>query len=311
MSQTGAAGRPEPGLAGDPDTGAPRRSVALAQLAAHYNLTLAGERPTLVEYARQVWAYRHFVSAFANAKLVASLDSTRLGRLWQVLTPLVNAAVYFLMFGVVLNTRNGVHNYIAYLCTGIFLYTFTQRVVLNGIRSVPDNIGLIRALRFPRACLPIATLLTQLQQLAASVAVLLVIVALSGEPITPRWVLLVPVLALQSLFNAGLGMAVARLGARLHDLKQLAPFVLRTWMYASGVFYSVAIFNAHLPRTVATALQLNPLLVYISLARDVLLQAPPLEPVAREWMYALVWALAVGVGGFVFFWRGEREYGRG
>jgi teichoic acid transport system permease protein len=29
------------------------------------------------------------------------------------------------------------------------------------------------------------------------------------------------------------------------------------------------------------------------------------------WGEAFVWALVVGIGGFVFFWRGEKGYGRG
>src|SRR5690606_28039125 len=151
-----------------------------AQLAARYGLQRSGERPSLVTYTRQVWAYRHFIGAFATARLVVSFSSARLGRLWQVLTPLVNATVYFLVFGLVLNTREGIDNFVAYLCTGIFLFTFTQTVVFSGVGSIADNLNLVRALQFPRACLPIALTLTQLQQMIVSTGVLLVIVLVTG-----------------------------------------------------------------------------------------------------------------------------------
>ena len=49
------------------------------------------------------------------------------------------------------------------------------------------------------------------------------------------------------MFNAGLALLVARLGAKITDLKQVMPFVMRTWMYASGVLYSVENFAKHLP----------------------------------------------------------------
>jgi teichoic acid transport system permease protein len=29
------------------------------------------------------------------------------------------------------------------------------------------------------------------------------------------------------------------------------------------------------------------------------------------WIQAVVWAVAAGVAGFVYFWRGEKGYGRG
>ena len=231
-----------------------------------------------------------------------------------MLTPLTNAAVYYLIFGVVLGTRHGIDNFIAYLCTGLFIFNFTQAVVLAGTQSISGNLGLIRALHFPRACLPIAVTLTQFQHLVASMVVLIGIVLVTGEPITLEWLLLVPALLLQSVFNVGLALAMARLGAKLTDLKQVMPFIMRTWMYASGVLYSVAVLRAA-PAAGwrPTLVQANPLLVYIELARHALLESAPLaHPVAAQlWLLAVGWALLVGIGGFVYFWRGEQEYGRG
>ena len=105
---------------------------SLQSLADEYGLRVAGQRPSLPAYIRQLWAYRHFIASYANAKLAASFTTARLGRLWQVLTPLTNAAVYYLIFGVVLNTKQGIPNFIAYLCTGLFVFNFTQTVVLAG-----------------------------------------------------------------------------------------------------------------------------------------------------------------------------------
>ena len=53
------------------------------------------------------------------------------------------------------------------------------------------NITLIRALHFPRACLPLAYVLVELQQLLLSMLVLFAIVLGTGEPLTWYWLLLV------------------------------------------------------------------------------------------------------------------------
>jgi teichoic acid transport system permease protein len=287
-------------------------ALSLRELAARYGLRVAGERPGLVAYSRQLWSYRHFIASYANARLIATFNTARLGRLWQVLTPLTNAAVYYLIFGVVLNTRQGIPNFIAYLCTGLFVFNFTQSVVMSGIQSITGNLGLIRALHFPRACLPIAVTLTQFQNLVASMAVLIAIVLIDGEPVTVEWLLVVPALLLQSAFNAGLALAVARLGAKIVDMKQVMPFVMRTWMYGSGVLYSVDNFAKHLPHAAAVAVEANPLLVYIELARHSLLESAPLtSSPPRLWLLGAGWALLAAVGGYVYFWRGEQEYGRG
>ncbi|MEH0936234.1 ABC transporter permease [Micromonospora psammae] len=290
----------------DPETG-----LTQAQLAARHGLRVAGERPSLAEYSRRLWAYRHFIAAYANAKLVASYSNAKLGQIWQVLTPLTNAAVYYLIFGVVL-AQNSMPNFIAYLTTGLFIFNFTQSAVLAGTQSISSNLGLIRALHFPRASLPLAATVTQFQQLLASMVVLIGIVLATGEPITWKWLMLVPALLLQAVFNAGVVMLVARMGSKASDLKQVMPFILRTWMYGSGVLYSVTLFE-RLPGWATTLVQFNPLLVYIELARYALVEQAPLlnESLTRLWLVGAAWALVAGIGGFIYFWRGEQEYGRG
>ncbi|MEQ4303033.1 ABC transporter permease [Plantactinospora sp. B6F1] len=296
-----------PTAVADPDSG-----LTGAQLAARYGLTVAGERPTLIAYTKQLWSYRHFISAYATARLVATFANARLGRIWQVLTPLTNAAIYYLIFGVILDTQRGVPNFIAYLCVGLFVFTFSQTVVTGGTQSIIGNLGLIRALHFPRAALPIAVTLTQFQTLISAMVVLIAIVLITGEPLTLEWLMLVPALLLQSVFNAGLALGMARLGAKITDLKQLMPFLMRTWMYASGVLYSVEFFSQNLPGWASTIVEANPLLVFIELVRHALLEGAPITSTApRLWLLAVGWTLVSVVAGYVYFWRGEQEYGRG
>ncbi|MET8837372.1 ABC transporter permease [Micromonospora sp. NPDC004540] len=292
----------------------PESGLSRAQLAKRYGLRVAGERPPLAEYARRLWAYRHFMTAYSRAKVASSFSNTQLGQLWQVLTPLTNAAVYYLIFGVIISQNRHVSNFIAYLCTGVFIFMFTQTAVQNGTSAITSNLGLIRALQFPRAALPITVTLIQLQQLLMSMVVLAAIVLITGEPLTFRWFLLVPMLLLQTIFNIGLTMVMARLGSKIVDLKQVMPFVMRTWLYGSGVLYSVKLFEERLPGWAAKLLESNPILVYIELARHALLESNQQNLVTSPghlWLLAVGWAVVMGIGGFVYFWRGEEEYGRG
>nr|WP_037609220.1 ABC transporter permease [Streptacidiphilus rugosus] len=293
--------------AADPDAG-----LTPAELAAKYGLTVSGKRPTLLGYSRQLWARRHFITAYATAKLTVQYTSSKLGQVWQILTPLLNAAVYFLIFGVILGTSRGIPNFVPYLCTGIFIFNFTQSAVLDGTRSVAANLGLIRALHFPRAALPLTVTLNQLQQLLVSMGVLAVIVLVSGVPVTVNWLLMIPVLLLQAIFNAGLAMFMGRIGAKTTDMAQLMPFLIRTWMYMSGVFWSISTVADKLPHWAATLLEANPALIYIELMRYALIDTVAASSLPHHvWPMALAWAVLVGLGGYVFFWKAEQEYGRG
>ncbi|MEU9054424.1 ABC transporter permease [Streptomyces sp. NPDC048384] len=299
-----------------PDTApAPPYEADLAALAARHGLSVSGARPSLRAYVRRLWARRHFIGAFSTAKLTAQYSQAKLGQLWQVMTPLLNAAVYYLIFGKLLGTSRGVPDYIPFLVTGVFVWTFTQSSIMAGTRAISGNLGLVRALHFPRAALPISFALQQLQQLLFSMAALVVILLFFGIPVGVSWVLVVPALVLQSVFNTGIAMIMARMGASTPDIAQLMPFVLRTWMYASGVMFSISHMMAKhtdWPSWLTAALQANPAAVYIDLMRFALIDsfhASQLPP--HVWAIATGWALLAGVGGFIYFWKAEETYGRG
>jgi teichoic acid transport system permease protein len=320
---------------------------SLRELAEEHGLTQAAVRPPLRGYARELWQRRHFITGFATARNIALYTEARLGQLWQVLTPVLNAAVYYLIFGVLLKTSRGVPDYISFLVTGIFVFNFTQRAFITSSQVIRDSLPLIRALYFPRACLPLGYVLIELQQLILSFAVLFVIVIVAGEPVTWYWLLILPALLLQSVFNVGGGLLLARLGATFDDVSQLLPFLVRTWMYASGVLFSIQTLSSlRFHHKIAYLLQINPAAVYISLIRHALLAkdriaAPGAQPYNARmcalyydhlgskhfvnysaychptvtqpalWLYGAGWAVAALVIGFFLFWRAEARYGRG
>ena len=322
----------------------------LAEYAVRHGLRPSAQRPTVLEYAYQLWRRVHFILAFATARNIAMYTEAKLGQLWQVLTPLLNAGVYFLIFGLLLHINRGIPNYLAFLVTGVFVFNFTQRAFISTSTVITDSLPLIRALQFPRAALPLAYVMIELQQMLLSMAVLAVIVLLTGEPLTWYWLLVIPALLLQTVFNVGIGLGVARLGSQVNDFSQLLPFLMRTWLYVSGVLFNIATLDIRTHRWLVWLLEVNPAALYITLVRNAILQsqrmsAPgskpynaalckawstlghkPGAPVKYQydsaychyvanpdhfWYYGIAWAAVALVAGFFFFWRAETRYGRG
>jgi teichoic acid transport system permease protein len=320
----------------------PEGSGSLAELAAQYGLRPSSARPGLFTYIRLVWQRRHFIVAYATARNVSMYTEARLGNLWQVLTPLLNSAVYYLVFGILFQANRGISHYTAYLVTGVFIFAFTERSIVVGSTVMRANIALIRALHFPRACLPLAYVMVEFQQLLLSMLVLFAIVLGTGEPLTWYWLFLVPVLILQSTFNMGAALIIARLGAGAQDFSQLIPFLTRVWRYFCGVMYSIASLPAKLPEWSKDVLSLNPAAVYISLTRYAIMSteranAPGAQPfnatkcalfnakkipdlqaychpivvTSQLWLAGVGWAIVTLAVGVVFFWQAETRYGRG
>jgi teichoic acid transport system permease protein len=298
-------------------------------LAAKYGLKQSGKRPPLFEYAAQLWQRRHFITGYATAKNRSLYSNARLGQLWQLLTPVLNVAVYYFVFGILFTQSRGVPKFLLFLVIGVFLFNFLQTSMINGSRSISDQLVLIRALHFPRACLPMSATIIQLQQLGFSMIIVVGVALGLREAPTLHWLLVIPALIMFSVFCNGMAMIVARMGSVLTDTAQLLPFISRTWMYLCGVMYSIASVTdrAGIPHWVKLALYYDPPALFITVVRNCMISMPSrasyataadyqaavnsLHQPAYAWAVLVFWALLAGVGGFVYFWKAEEQYGRG
>lgn len=275
-------------------------------------LVEVGVEPGFRDYLRRVWARRDFILTIPLGQLRAQNQNSVLGSAWHLLNPLLLAFVFYLVFGVLFDAGREIDNFPAFLIIGIFIFTFTQKVVMSGARAITTNLALIRSVNFPRVCLPIASSLGETYAQLAAVAVMLVVVILTGVVPTAWWLLLVPIMAMQTLFNVGLALVVARLTFHYRDIENLMPFVFRLWLYLSGVFFSID-FVARQARErgldwVVPLAEANPVYVYMTLVRNVLIDVPA---ATSSWLYAVGWALVSLTCGFQFFRAHEAEYGRG
>ena len=279
---------------------------AARELADQYGLVSASKVPSLFDYLKSTWRRKDFIAELADARSTQQYSDSLLGRIWQLITPLLNAAIYYFIFGILLGTSKGIENFTAFLVAGVFVFNFMQVTVTAASASIPKNNRLIKAIHFPKLVLPLATVVQQIQQYFVSLVVLLVIVLATGEPLTWMWLTLPLVLAMQVLFTTGFALILARWGASSRDINQLLPFFTRTWRYVSGVFFSITIFTASMADAVGTALLLNPGAVYIDLVRDSLMVTESSDPLI--WIMGAVWAILFFVVGLVYFYRGEKKY---
>lgn len=257
-------------------------------------------------YLADLWRRRQFAVVSPLGELRAQHMNTVLGNFWHLLNPLLLIGVYYLMFGVILNaTREGIDNFIGFLAVGIFTFHYSQRTIMAGAKSIIANEGLMRSIQFPRALLPISAVVGQTAAFAPAVVVMVVVALASGEPVRIMWLTLLPIFLLQSLFNLGGAFVVARLSDTYRDLHNVLPYAFRIAFYMSGVLYSVDRFVQD--ATLRALFDLNPFFAFVSLARGPLLGTPlELTTLAS----ALGWTVLLLLGGFTYFRKAEKRYGR-
>ena len=271
-------------------------------------LARLGVRPRARDYIRSLWDRRQFAIAIPSAELQAQHRNTALGGLWHVLDPLIQVGIWWLLFGVILNVTRGVDNVVGFLAIGVFAYHFTMNSVKAGARAITSNEGLLRAISFPRAILPLSVVFAEALSLVYALTAMFIVVLLTGEEPAWTWLLIFPMFFFQFLFNIGLALFMARLADHFRDVVQIVPYGLRVWGMISGVFYPVAKRLAAYPALFAV-MEFNPAYLFMELPRDAILENA--APTGREWLILIVWGVVMLITGFMFFLGRENEYGRG
>lgn len=271
------------------------------------------------DYLALMWQRRDFIAAVPLGELRAQNQNTALGNVWHLLNPLLLAGVYYLVFGVLFDTRGGDYdNYAGYLIVGVFSFTYLNKATISGARTVTSNRNLIQTIAFPRAALPLSAVIVELLSQGYALMAMLPLVWMTGTPPRWSWLLLPLAVAIQTIFNMGAAFFVARAAFHFADVQQVLPYIFRLWMYVSGLVFPLELI---LRRTeplglhwVATVFQWNPAYLFISLWRTCVVGdvGPPVGAAPLwYWGAALLWAVVILVTGFLWFRAHESEYAGG
>lgn len=273
-------------------------------------LSPIGVRPPLDQYLQELWGRRHFIWMDSRHRLATKHARHRLGRIWLVLRPVLDAALYFVVFGLIIGARGGIENFAAYVVVGILMFQSTMRSVSQGPGLIRSGSAMIRAFSFPRAAIPLSWEIRDALQMRFTLPVALVMIMVIPPHEMPgwTWLLVVPIFALQMILNLGIAFLLARVGFVFPDTSQLMGVVARFLMYGSGVIFPVEHYLSRLDSPIfEMAIEANPIYHMLAMYRSALIDntAPPLE----SWLIFGAWAVGLLLVGFVVFWQGEASYG--
>ena len=257
--------------------------------------------PPLGAYIRELWRRREFAFELARTNLRSQHFNTVFGQLWLILNPLLLTFVYFALVEIIGGGRRGAE-FLAHLMLGLFTFRLVSVSIRRGAGSVVGGGRLILNTAFPRALLPLASVLTAFMMFLPTLAVYAVMHAAAGLPVGPHLLWALPIFALFLVFASGATMLVAAIQVYFRDLANFLPYFLRIWVYASPILYYVD----EVPDRFKPILAANPLTPLLDSLSDVVNQGQ--SPSAAALLAGLAWALGAFVVGGLFFISREREF---
>jgi ABC-2 type transport system permease protein len=162
-----------------------------------------------------------------------------LGYLWTLLRPLMLFGVLYVVFGIMLDFGGQAKYFEVSMLLGIVMFTFLNESTSGAVRSVVNREPIVRKVEFPRAAVPLATVLTACFNLMLNLIPVVVFLLISGGRPLSSWLLFPICLVALIAFAIGLAMFLSATFVKYRDVEPIWEVMLQAMFYATPIFYTV------------------------------------------------------------------------
>jgi len=246
------------------------------------------ELTTLRGVVLSLYRYRELLRNLVLKDLKLKYRGSVFGFVWSLLNPLLMIGVYAIAFTFILQVRSA--GFVFYLMLGQLSWTFFSSSAMMSTGAVIDNAGLLKSVRFPRAILPIATVLFNLAQYLLTVSVFLPVMMLwYSVPLSAPMLVFPVFLALQVLFTIGIALLLATGTAYFRDIRHLLEVALAVMFWMTPIVYELR----NVPERLQLFILLGPVSPFVVAYHQLFFY--------REWPSGDVWlaATSYALGAFV------------
>lgn len=196
---------------------------------------------------KELWAYKDLCSLFVKRNIITQYKQTILGPLWFVIQPALTVIMYMVVFGGIAGIpTDGVPRPLFYLA-GTCTWSYFANCLNKTSNTFVANSGIFGKVYFPRLVMPIATVISNLLQLAIQFGffvIVYVFYTIFDPTCTAHltwYALLLPVVILMLAGLAlGFGTIFSSLTTKYRDLQVLLSFLVSLWMYATPIVYPLS-----------------------------------------------------------------------
>jgi lipopolysaccharide transport system permease protein len=255
----------------------------------------------------ELWRYRDLIQLLVWRDFVAYYKQTVLGPLWYLVQPILTTVVFTVIFGNIAKLpTDGVSPFLFYLA-GNTVWSYFSASLVSTSNTFVANASIFGKVYFPRLCIPISVVISNLISFGIRLGVFLVFwmyFLFTEAAIQPNgWIFSLPLLVLiMAGLSLGFGIIISSLTTKYRDLQQLVSFGVTLLMYATPVIYPLSTVEG-IWRWV---ILLNPMTPVLEVFRLAFLGTSAIDPL---WLwYSAAFMLVTLLAGALIFNRVETTF---
>lgn len=188
-----------------------------------------------------------------------------LGFAWSILNPLLMMTVMSIVFSTMFKTD--IPNFPMYLITGQVLFSFFSEATNMAMISIIENGELLKKVYIPKYMFPLSKIIFSFSNMLFSLIAVIIVAVITKLPLRFEMLLFLIPLIYIFIFSLGIGLILSSFTVFFRDLLHLYSIILLIWTYLTPIFYPIKI----LPENIRNWISYNPIYIYISYFRDVML----------------------------------------
>ena len=212
----------------------------------------------------ETYRFRYMFYSLVKKNLFGKYKNSALGFLWNFVTPAISILLFYIVFSNFMG--RGIPHYWAYLCVGMFPFSFMNTNLIGGASNITSNGGMIKKMYFPRELLPLSQVTYTLIVFLIAYSIVFVIMLATGFPLGSKGMVALPLVILTMfVFSFGTILLTSAISVYSRDFEYLITALARILFWVTPIFYMTDSITGILSKII----WFNPLTYYVESLHDI------------------------------------------
>lgn len=234
------------------------------------------------------------VVIFAKREYKIQYSEKYLGLVWHILEPFFALIIYYVFFGYFLKIQTSDTPFVLFIFTGIISWFFFTRILSDVSVSLHKYQSILGKMPLNKLSISMSGIYVNFIEYLFALFILIIGIVFWGYYPSAKFIYIPALIVLIIISGYSIGIWIASLSIRYHDIHVIAPFVFRFAIWITPVFYPVSI----IPENFKFILYINPMVLAIESYRWILFNTPAPEPC---YFFSVIPVLILFFSGLIFF----------